>query len=204
MMGMTGFVNLQQLFPKLRESIVSQAITYPQVVERVDFRIRNPLEGYEGEFLSNSALFGVFTALDLSQKKEILVIGFLIIFIALCWFSLKYSIKQQDLNLIFLISTVACLISEFFIPVNRYSYYNIQLLLPLLIIFSTADIPELFHSKLIWLLIAGFIASIGGYFTWIPHSLFFGTYLIMGYITLTTLNLIIQKTRSPQNIAAHN
>ena len=204
MMGMTGFVNLQQLFPKLRESIVSQAIAYPQVVEGVDYRIRNPLEGYEGEFISNSALFGVFTALDLSQKKEILVIGFLIIFIALCWFSLKYSIKQKDLNLIFLFSTVACLISEFFIPVGRYSYYDIQLLLPLLIIFSTADVQELFHSKLIWLLIAGFIVSIGGYFTWIPHALFFSTYLIMGYITLTTLDLIIQKTRKPKNIAAHN
>lgn len=195
MMSMTGFINLEKAFPKLREDIIAQISIHSQIVEGVDFKIRNPLEEH---LFSNSALYEVFTAMDLSGKKEILVVGFIFTFAILCWFGIKYGMKQKDQNLTFLFSTVICLISEFFIPVGRYSYYDIQWLLPLLIIFTTVSTKKLVSNKLILLLIAGLVLSMG-YFTWIPNSLFYSTYLIAGYVAILTLILIKQKGQKPKS-----
>ena len=222
MTGMTGFVNLNKILDNLPK-IDYQNINYPHIVEGFNFQIRNPLEAL---LLNNSALFNVLTAVDWSGKKEILVISFIFTFAILCWLGIKYSSAQTDVNRIFLFSTVLCLVSEFFIPVGRYSYYDIQWLLPLLLIVITADTNELLNSKSkvprakrrdwqasparpivseadsasfggcglalpssILLLLMGLILSIG-YFTWIPNSLFFSTYLITTYVILTSVLLL--------------
>ena len=189
MMGMTGFIDLQKIAPKPSETLIAQAANYSPIVEGINFQVRNPLEEY---LLSESSLRSVLIALDIPNKTEILVVGFVIVLAVLCWIGVKYSFKQTDINLIFLSSVVLCLIGEFFIPVARFPYYDVQWLLPLLIIASLVDYKELFDSKLIWMLIIGLFLNIG-YLTWFEHSLFFSPYLIAGYVLLTTISMLIKK-----------
>ena len=189
--GMTGFINFQKMFADLPK-IDYQNINYPHTVEGFNFQVRNPLEL---PLMANSALHYVLEVLNLSGKKEILVIGLICTLAILGWLVSKYSSKQTDVNQMFLFSTVLCLVSEFFIPVGRYSYYDIQWLLPLLVIVTIADTNRLLNSKLIWLLLIGLVLSVG-YFTWIPNSLFFSTYLIAGYVVITSILLLQPKPAS--------
>jgi len=186
MLGMTGFVNLESVVAVAPSSTYPQAFVYPHIVEGIDFMVRNPLEK---KLFSSSALRDVLVAFDLSHKKEILLISFVITFTILCWLGIKYTIRQKDLNLIFLMGTIICLTSEFFIPIGRYSYYDVQWLLPILIIVTTTSIQRLFASQYIWLLILGLALALG-YLSWIDNLLFYCTYLIAGYVVLTAISLL--------------
>ena len=198
MMGMTGFIDLQKIMPKPSAASIAEAANYSPVVEGIDFQIRNILEEY---LLSESSLRGVLVALDMPNKKAILVVSFLITFAILFWFGVRYSLKQTNANLVFLASVVLCLVSEFFIPISRYSYYDVQWLLPLLIIVSLADNQKLLNSKLIWLLIIGLVLNVCQ-FTLFEHSLFFSTYFIASFVFFTTILLFRNNHLKPLNINA--
>jgi len=191
MASMTGFINLNNLNTYLPK-IDYKSINYPHIVEGFNFQIRNPLESH---FLANSSLFNVLNAIDVSGKKELLVISFVFTFAILCGLGIKYSSQQTDFQQIFLFSIVLCLIGEFFIPIGRYSYYDIQWLLPLLIIVEIANVQKLAKSKLCLILLTGFVFCLG-YFTWIPNSLFISTYLIAAYVVFTSIYLLNPSAKS--------
>ena len=189
MLGMTGLVKLEDIANKL-PAIDSQSINFPNVVEGFNFEKIQPLETY---LFSDSSLRNLFVRLNISNKTEILVIALAFILVIFCLLSIKYSLQKLDINRLFLFSCTACIASEFFIPIGRYSYYDIQWLLPLLIIVSIADTKKLLERKLILLLIIGFILSIGYFLwfssSWFDNSLFYSTYLITIYVVITTISL---------------
>ena len=186
-LGMTGFIDLKRYSP-LKEKISSN-ITYPKVVEGFDWSIRNPLEGY----LDNTSLYDVLNALDIPNKRHILVFSFIIaiIFLSLCVWKFHYKNNKIDL---FLWGTVTCLIGEFFIPVGRYSYYDIQMILPLLIIIDRANVLDLIYQKNIIILLLGLSLSIVGFLV-VPRAMFFSVFLIMLYIVLITFMLLMNKDK---------
>ena len=188
MLGMTGFINLEQIFPPLKDRIALIPAVYPQIVEGFNSSVRNPLEG---RLLENSALFEVLNAIDLSQKKEILVVSFFIAFSLWCWLGFKFNLKQKDNGLLFLFATVGCLASEFFIPIGRFSYYDIQWLLPLLIIVQLASPKQLGINLLSMILLVGLILSTGA-FSLVPRSIFLSTYAIAFYTVVMTIVLAKQ------------
>ena len=186
MLGMTGFINLEDYLQIDNSSLVNIDLVYPQIVEGINTAIRNPLE-YNN--FSDSSVYYVLSVLKIQNKPQILILGLIVAITFLSLYAIGYSSKQKDVNLTFLYGILMCLISEFLIPVSRYSYYDIQLIVPLFIIITKANIKQLIHSNSIAILLSGLLLSIGC-FNWIPKFLIVSTYLISFYITLTSLILI--------------
>lgn len=187
MLGMTGFINFDT-YPALKDRIVPNPdIVYPQIVEGFDSLVRNPLEYY----LNNTSLFDVLNAIGLSNKREILVVSFVFTLTILILYFIRYTWKNKDINSLFLFGVSICLIGDFFIPVGRYSYYDVQMILPLLIIASSANTINLINNKLIAFLLLGLLLSIGCFF-WIPRFLFFSSFLIAFYLTIALLIFLRQ------------
>lgn len=189
MFGMTGFVNLNQSIQKSEAIIAKADVVYPQIAEGINTTIRNPLE-YNN--LSDSSIYYGLNVLDIQNRPQVLLLGFAIVFAFLILYFVKYNSKRQDNNLMFLYGILICLISEFFIPVSRYSYYDIQLIVPLFIIITQANVKQLIESKSIAILLSGLLLSVGC-FNWIPKFLILSTYLITFYIVLTSLILARQE-----------
>lgn len=190
MLGMTGFVNLKELFPPT-SAISSSNIVYPQTFEGFSVDSRNPLE-YRN--FVNSSVLDILNSLDIANKHGILVVGLIITTIFLVSYLIKYNLKLKEINFMFLFGTLICLIGEFFIPVSRYPYYDIQLMLPLLIIVSKTNITELVSNRLTVLLLLGFLASMGC-FIWVKKLLFFSSVAIVLYVTLISLMLLRQQAK---------
>ena len=191
MFGMTGFVNLNK-YLQIGDTVANTDIVYPQIIEGINAIVRNPLESNN---FSNSSIYDRLYALEIPNIPQILAIGFIIVITFLALYLIRYNSKHKDLNFMFLYGTLMCLIGEFFIPVARYSYYDIQLIVPLFIIITQANVKHLVHSKAIAILLSGLLLSVGC-FNWIPKFLIFSTYLITFYITLTSLILVRQENQS--------
>ena len=195
MLGMTGFINFNT-YPALQDRIIpSPNIVYPKTIEGFDFLVRNPLEYY----LDNTSLFDVLNAIGLSNKREILVASFVLTLTFLILYFIRYTWKNRDINSLFLFGVSVCLIGDFFIPVGRYSYYDVQMILPLLIIVSKTDTINLIDNKLIPFLLLGLLLSIGSFF-WIPRFLFFSGFLIAFYLTITLLIFLRQNHKQHDRI----
>lgn len=186
MLGMTGFVDLKQLVPLSERIVATSDIVYPKIFEGFSVTSRNPLE--KRNFV-DSSLYSVLNALEIPNKQEILVIGFILALAFLILYVIKYNLKSKDVDFMFLFGTLMCLIGEFFIPVGRYPYYDVQFMLPLLIIVSRANIIELIFNRSILILLLGCLLSLGC-FVWLKSFLFFGTVFIAFYITITSLILL--------------
>ena len=195
MLGMTGFINFNT-YPALQDRIIpSPNIIYPKIIEGFDPLVRNPLENY----LDNTSLFDVLNAIGLSNKREILVASFVLTLTFLILYFIRYTWKNRDINSLFLFGVSVCLIGDFFIPVGRYSYYDVQMILPLLIIVSKADPRSLINNKLIPFLLLGLLLSIGCFF-WIPRFLFFSSFLIAFYLIITLLIFLRQNHKQHDRI----
>ena len=195
MLGMTGFVNLNK-YLQIGDTVSDTDIVYPQIIEGFNGTVKNPLEFNN---LSNSSVYDRLYAFEIQNRPEILAIGFIMVIIFLTLYLVRFNSKDKDINLMFLFGTLMCLIGEFFIPVGRYSYYDIQLIVPLFIIITQANIRQLIHSKTIAILLVGLLLSVGC-FNWIPKFLIFSTYLITFYITLTSLILLRQEKHSEKSL----
>ena len=192
MFEMTGFIDVNEYLQIGDRAAVNTDIVYPKFIEGISATIRNPLELNN---FSNSSIYDRLYALEIPNRPQVLAVGFIIVITFLALYLIRYNSRIKDINLMFLYGTLMCLIGEFFIPVGRYSYYDIQLIVPLFIIITIADIKQLINSRAIAILFGGLLLSIGC-FNWIPKFLIFSTYLITFYITLTSLILLRQQKRS--------
>ena len=189
MFGLTGFIN-QEKYLTIGETAISNII-YPQTVEGFNF-VKNPLV-YRN--FSDSSVYKILSALGVPNIRIILVLGFITTIVFLSVYLIKYNSKKKDVNFIFLFGILISLIAEFFIPIGRYSYYDVQLMIPLFIIITHANIKQLIYNKAIALLLLGLLLSLGC-FNWIPKFLTLSTYLIIFYITLTSLVLLKQQSQA--------
>ena len=189
-LGMTGFIDLNTYLPATERILPSSDIVYQKTIEGFNWDLRNPLEYY----LDNTSLYDVLNALDIPDKRDILPIGFAITMIFLSLYIFKYLFKSKNISHIFLFGVVASLITDFFIPVGRYSYYDIQMILPLLIIICQTNTKYLIGRKSNIFLISGLFLSVIG-FVIIPRALFFSVFLIMFYILQLSFQLANNKER---------
>ena len=180
MLGMTGYIDINTYANPKLQAIASNTV-YPQIIEGFDWNIRNPLENY----LDNTSLYDVLNAIDIPNKRNLLAIGFILTLIVISLYIFRYSLKHINIKHLFLIGTLVCLITDFFIPVGRFSYYDIQMILPLLIIVNLAEPQKLIKSKLTAVLAIGLLLSVVGFLV-VPRALFFSVFLIMLYLICTS------------------
>lgn len=193
-LGMTQFIDLNTYLPLEAETFPSSDITYPETVEGFDPTILNPLTDH----FSDTSLLNILTTLNLPNKIEILVVSFLLTIGFLFWYFIKYIWQSKNIKLTFLFAILLCLVTDYFIPIGRYSYYDIQLILPLLIVIDRAESIDSINNKSLLFLLLGLLLSIGC-FIWIPKSIFFSSFLIILYITITSLVLLKQNYISSRN-----
>lgn len=191
MLGMTGFIDLRAYAPFEESHASNSNIVYPKITEGFDFSVRNPLESY----LDNTSFYDILNAIDIPNKRYILVVGFAIAIILLSLYIWKFVCQNQNIELLFLWGIVTCIIGEFFIPVGRYSYYDIQMILPLLAAIDLANVKDSIYQKRLGILLLGLLLSIVGFII-VPRAMFFSVFLILSYIILISLMLTNQNNRA--------
>ncbi len=186
-LGMTGIINLNQYLP-LDEPRFNNSIIYPKIIEGIAVNIDSPVEY---KILEDSSIYRILNFLNIPHVVETLIIGAIITIALLSLLIIQYNSNKKDLDFMFLFGSLICLISDFFIPIARYSYYDIQWILPLAIIYNKVNSAQLLSNKLIVLLLPGLLLALGC-FSWIPKFLFFSSFLI-GFYVLLTSSMIIQQ-----------
>ena len=144
-------------------------------------------------------MYDVLNAIDIPNKRQLLVVGFVATMICLAVYAWKISLSNKNNNLVFLWGILTCLIGEFFIPVGRFSYYDVQMMLPLLIIINLTNTKDLIYQKKTIILLLGLFLSIIG-FILIPRALFFSVFIIMLYIVLLSFSLLKQTAKANNHV----
>ncbi|NJL10664.1 MAG: DUF2029 domain-containing protein [Calothrix sp. SM1_7_51] len=103
----------------------------------------------------------------------------------------KKEIKQNSdiqWDIFFICGSIIILIGDFFIPAPRYSYNDIQFLIPLLLILKNINLSNKTVIISVFLLMIG-ASFISGMFYWIPKAVVIGEYTILGAMISITLTL---------------
>ncbi len=167
---------------------------YPQIIEGFNWTIRNPLELY----LYKTSFYDVLDMFGVSNKRYILAVSF-IFFLVLVFICIFRSIaKNKNIDRLFLLGVLICLVGDFFIPVGRYSYYDVQMILPMLILATKNNTKQLTNNKIIFVAIAGLLLSFIGFIV-IPQALFFSVFMILFYVVFASFNYIFQNKYVSEN-----
>ena len=93
--------------------------------------------------------------------------------------------------MLFLSGVLLYLLSEFFIPIQRALYNNVQWILPLALIIMEANVSKLLSNKMIFVLLLSLLLCIGP-LGLIPRFLVLSVYLMAFYVFVTSFILIKQ------------
>jgi hypothetical protein len=168
-----------ELYPKV---IISKL--YPKIIEgmgNVDLMSNIPH--------SNSSFKYLLSRLGMDVSPGNLVLSLCVVIFFLSCFAISLPRRNISVGLVFLMGFIMYLISEFFIPSSRYSYNNVQWLLPLSLIVIEANILEVLTDKFIIFLLFGLLLCVGC-FSWIPNFILVSDILIALYVIPTALNVI--------------
>ncbi|PZO14481.1 MAG: hypothetical protein DCF25_14895 [Leptolyngbya foveolarum] len=188
---MTGLVDLSTYLSLAEQVLPDPAIVYPVIVEGFDWRISNPLERY----FADTSFYLPLNILHVPNERGLLILGLLATIAYLSACVLKYLPKdgsvRENTGYIFLFGVLTCLLGDFFIPIPRFPYYDVQMLLPLLIIISQTEIEYLLRHRINIALIAGFFLGAIGFIA-VPRALFFGALLISLYVVVMSISALRQ------------
>ena len=109
--------------------------------------------------------------------------------------------KQFAWDIFFLVGTLMILIVDFFIPAPRYTYNDIQFLIPLFLVLKNINFFNNKSISYICLLILGLFLT-NGMFSWIPRGVQVGDFLFVSAMILVSLNknVLFAKTDSESDI----
>lgn len=182
---MTGLVDLSTYLPVAERTLPNLDAAYPNIIEGFDWRIRNPLEQY----FADTSFYLPLNILRVPNERGILLASFVIILVALSLYFIKYVSEQDDTRYAFLFGVLICLASDFFLPIPRYPYYDVQMLLPLLIIIELAKPEYLASRRINAALILGLLLSVVGFLV-VPRALFLSAFLIAFYVFVMPIMLL--------------
>ncbi|WP_404783332.1 glycosyltransferase family 87 protein [Altericista sp. CCNU0014] len=136
----------------------------------------------------NSSLSLVFEKINFANRDLVLsaILVFFIFFSSIFLIG-RYKNKLSTQNL-FLAGILLCLTSEFFFSAPRYSYNDVQWILPILTIVTHAEVDEILVDRKIAILFLGLILSMG-FLDFIPKFLFFSLFAIAYYAISSTISL---------------
>lgn len=190
MLDMTAIIKLKRYLPLSEQPIVSSDIVYPKIVEGFDWSVRNPIE----QHIVNSSLYFPLNALGITQEYAIMLASLLLVILSLSLYTHRYLRDGNNTRYLFLLGILLCLASDFLIPTPRYPYYDVQMLLPLLIIINEANAKYLVSRKISFALALGLSLSAAGFLI-VPKALFFSAWLIALYVAVMSFSLIGQDNR---------
>ena len=151
---------------------------YPKVIEGMNNLKRySNLEQVDSSLNKIRYFFGVDIPLLVFVCTWLLILAVLLYFI-----SIKHKSSISG-GLLFWFGVYLYIITEFFIPAARYSYNDIQFLIPLSILAIEFQPKQLIGKSYSYLLFLGLFIALGT-FNWIPNLLLFSVYTIVAYLTI--------------------
>lgn len=102
---------------------------------------------------------------------------------------------------IFLMGGLMILMADLFVPAPRFSYNDVQLLIPLLLIFKQLTVLSYATTAAVVLLIISLLIGAGA-FDWLPYQSLIAEYMIIGvmlWISLLLLNRVAVRKESTQS-----
>lgn len=138
---------------------------------------------------------------DLHIPSGYLIAGLMLLLLAYS-FSIYYlqsrsAFKSQIpvLDAVFIFGSLMVLIAEFLMPVPRYSYSDVQFLVPILLILKNANFEKNITGYLTAILCLSLLI-LGGLFPWIPKKVILGEFLVLATLILMSL---VSLGRSPSS-----
>jgi hypothetical protein len=165
---------------------ISTTSTYPKVIEGL-----STLQETTDIPTVDSSLAYIFEKLGLTNIDSVLI-GCLVISISLIVFILlKKQRNKVNIKIIFLIGFIFYIIGEFFIPAPRYSYNDVQWILPILMTISQIEARKIHSNYSILVLSIGLILSID-LINFTAKILFLSIFAIAYYVIASTISLFIE------------
>lgn len=141
---------------------------------------------------SLQTLFAKFFGLNLSSGM--LLFSLIMLLLIMSWFLSRYRLKHISNHLLFLIGAEFVVISEYFMPPNRWPYTNVIWIIPLSLIVLQYDSLVLMLNKwfvvLLWI---GLFFDIS--FRWINSTNLISDFSIPAYTMIALFGIIMQKYR---------
>lgn len=170
----------------------STSVVYPKTVEGVTWEIIPTAPGETTPVdTSIPLLLNELLQVHISTSYLIGGIGIALLLYSFVIFRLYKQNRSQFQWLaadeIFIFGSLMVTIAELLIPVPRYPYYNVQLLIPLVLILKNANFSDFYTLCLTFLLFFGFLLS-NRMFDWLPVGAVMGQFLLI--FALIGLSLI--------------
>lgn len=182
---MTGLVDLAAYLSLDEGTLPSLNTVYPKIVEGFDWNVSYPLEHY----FADTSFYLPLNVLRVPNERGILILGLMVTLVYLSVLIAKSLPESKKTNHAFLIGVLICLLGDFFLPIPRFSYYDVQMILPLLLLVSQSDVDYLMSHWSRFVLLLGFFLGMVG-FVAIPKALFFGGLAIGFYVTVMSVRLV--------------
>jgi hypothetical protein len=96
--------------------------------------------------------------------------------------------RPSVLDVIFISGGLMLMVADMLIPAPRYSYNDVQLLVPLILILKNIDFLDIRSLYLFLLLCLGLLIA-GGLFSWLPYEVLLGQLLILAVLLLMSLRM---------------
>jgi hypothetical protein len=171
-MKIHGLIKLGVIKSQVRSDLV-----YPKLIEGME-----NLSEILGLPTVSTSVMGIFKLLGIQLYPQVLTLLLGITLSIICLFIIKYRKSKVSMELLFLLGAYMVLISEFFTPAMRYSYIDIQWLMPLSLIIMQFNESDFVKNKLNVLLLLSLFLSSG--FNWVPFNLYISIILMILYTTL--------------------
>jgi hypothetical protein len=180
----TSYLSDHRVLPETNSGVFIPENAYPKIIEGLNFvsEVKKIPE-------ANSSIYNILMNLKLDifyQFQNLMLLTLICLSFALF---IKISKKKMTNNLIFLQGIVAYLILEFLTPSPRYSYNDVQWILPVLIIVNEVKTVNFFINRTTILLIASLLMCLGA-FTWVPKFMLISILLMTLYVTKVTYDLL--------------
>lgn len=148
--------------------------------------------------------------LDIHIPTSYLIAGLLsalLAYLLILYRSYKQTERQfrpSVLDAIFVSGGLMLIIVDLLIPAPRYSYNDIQLLVPLILLLKNIDFYEIQSVRLFVLLCLGLLIT-GGLFPWLPYEVLLGQVLILAVLLLMSLRMksVRQPAETPAPVPLH-
>ncbi len=179
------------VFGKVNINLVEPAQSPIEVVIPKTIEGMTNLQSSASFAVSDSSIQGIFYRLfDLSLQTNTLIIILcfaLLVYSLLIFTALKQATPKSQMPIVdrvFLIGTLMITICDLFIPIERYNYNDIQLLIPLILIFKNISFLK-YGALVTTTLLSTSLLMANGMLGWFPNQM-----LIQQYITIALMIII--------------
>jgi hypothetical protein len=187
MRGITQYFSKHRRIPDNDWSTsIAQAEFYPKTIEGLDFVAQSKDIPNANSSVQNTLMSLGIENID--QIQNILLVIFLLISILIIK---KIAKRGFSNNLIFFQGIVLYILSEFLLPSPRYSYNDIQWLVPLMLMVNEAKNPSFFRHPITLALIVSLLLSMG-MFMWISRYMLFSSLLMIVFVCISWFRLLNQ------------